>query len=153
MLSEVNEAPALVGSQLSEEGSQHDCPHETHASRCPVRTQGQAQLARYGSPMETRTSDVGSVLRAARISAGLTLKQIADVCGVGVSAVSKWERGAVPVPVNQLPSLSKAIGVELRVAARSQTDDASRLADMARELSPEQLAAVIALVESLVKKK
>lgn len=52
-------------------------------------------------------------MAAARVNAGLTQKQLAEVCGVSESTVVKWERGDVSPRVNMLPVLENAYGIPI----------------------------------------
>lgn len=108
----------------------------------------------YATTMQSDSNSVGTLIRELRTRAGLTQQHVAQVCGVKVSAVSKWERGAVPVPVGQLDNISQALGTDLRVRAPlDENPDLERLRSLAKELSPEQLASVLVIIEALVKKK
>lgn len=46
-------------------------------------------------------------LRAARISCGYTVKEVAQVCGVSSSTISKYERNSGNLPLNLMLKLRK----------------------------------------------
>lgn len=152
----VHEAQAGTQPQAPKIAAKHSWPPGTGSSHGPTGPSWLRQRVRYAFRMETSTDDFGSLLRRLRKNAGLTLHDVADRCGVTFSAVGKWERGTVPVPLNQLDNLSAALGIDLRPKPTILTKEpggVQELATLARELEPEQLAAVLALVQSLVKKK
>lgn len=48
-------------------------------------------------------------IKALRVRAGLTQAQLADLTGVGIPQVSKWENGRVDIPTSRLTDLAKAL--------------------------------------------
>lgn len=58
-------------------------------------------------------------LRRLRTDRGRTLDDIASAAGVQRSAVSKWERGAVPMPIDALSAYEKALGLRIEIIGRT----------------------------------
>ena len=52
-------------------------------------------------------------MAAARVNAGMTQKDLAEVCKVSESTVVKWERGETSPHIKRLPLLEKAYGIPL----------------------------------------
>lgn len=47
-------------------------------------------------------------LRAARLNAGMTQTQAAEIAGVNIGTISRWERGETKIPVDKLSKLCAA---------------------------------------------
>lgn len=52
-------------------------------------------------------------MAAARVNAGLTQKQLADICGVSEATVISWENGKRVPRADKLPALEAAYGISL----------------------------------------
>jgi transcriptional regulator with XRE-family HTH domain len=52
-------------------------------------------------------------MASARVNAGLTQKQLAEVCEVSESTVINWENGKSHPHIKRLPLLEKAYGIPL----------------------------------------
>jgi transcriptional regulator with XRE-family HTH domain len=63
-------------------------------------------------------------IRAARLAAGLTQKQLASRLGTHQSVVAGWERGLAP-RAHRLPQIAAALGVPVAALITDQSDDAS----------------------------
>lgn len=49
-------------------------------------------------------------VRELREKANLTQKELADKCGIGATAVAKWEAGVAMPTVSKLPAVADALG-------------------------------------------
>jgi transcriptional regulator with XRE-family HTH domain len=57
---------------------------------------------------------IGEALRKLRLERGLTLKQLAEACGLSVSFLSQAERGLSSISVATLERVAAALGLSLR---------------------------------------
>jgi transcriptional regulator with XRE-family HTH domain len=77
----------------------------------------------------------GSIIRAARIHAGLTLAELGDLCGYSASQISRYERGIQPLTdVNLLRRFAKALAIPC--ALFGLTDPDQRHADTNHDIVP-----------------
>ena len=60
-----------------------------------------------------RERSVNSKLAALRIAAGLTQQQLADLVGVRMLAIGRWERGQCTPSGENLVKLAHALGVSV----------------------------------------
>lgn len=58
---------------------------------------------------------VGDQLKAARESAGLTVRELAEKCGISYNHISRIEQGRYNVTIDTLGIIGKALGVEIRI--------------------------------------
>ena len=60
---------------------------------------------------------IGNVIQKARLNAGLTQKQLGELCGYkddyAQRYVSSWESGVRPIPTAKLKVVAEALGVEV----------------------------------------
>lgn len=59
--------------------------------------------------------DLGSILRTAREKSGLSQSQLAERMGVHRSAVSRWERSAHGITIDNLQAYAAAVDADLAV--------------------------------------
>ena len=52
-------------------------------------------------------------IRELRLEAGLTLKEVADCCGVKHTSVLAWEQGKKRPRADKLPQLASALGCKI----------------------------------------
>ena len=52
-----------------------------------------------------------NAFKTARLSAGLSVQEVADRVGVTASAISNWERGIASPNARRIPKLAKALKV------------------------------------------
>lgn len=52
-------------------------------------------------------------MAAARINAGLTQREFADLCGVRVETVNSWEQGKTEPPVSAIRKLSEKSNIPM----------------------------------------
>lgn len=103
--------------------------------------------------METITFDpatapAGELVRRARLAAGLTQAELADLVGTTQSAVSRWERGHDEPRLASLVDVLRACGLRLSLVADVDVDRAQIRQQLA--LSPaERLASVVNLGRTL----
>ena len=64
------------------------------------------------SDQETLTARVGRRLRAARLQAGMTVREATAATGIAHSMIVKYENGAIPPPLNRIDTLADAAGPE-----------------------------------------
>lgn len=94
-------------------------------------------------------------LRAWRQHAGLTQERVAELLGMGHSAIQKWESGAVPVSLPRLDQLAAIYGAESAfqlLFPPSDREAAAKLGhvwDVLRRLSAEDAAAWLHMGERL----
>lgn len=55
----------------------------------------------------------GDALKKARISAGLTQKQLGEMCGMADSAIRKYESGKIKPKIETTAKLAKALNVDI----------------------------------------
>lgn len=79
-----------------------------------------------------------SVLREARLRAGLTQRELAERTGTTQPAVSRWETGRVRPSLETLRTLIQACGLELRLVLTEPVEDTGALLESTLALSPEQ---------------
>lgn len=58
----------------------------------------------------------GALIRSARLSAGLTQRELAERAGKAVSVIGRWERGEVLPPLETVAALVEAAGLHLEVS-------------------------------------
>lgn len=80
---------------------------------------------------------VGERLKTARQRADLSQQRLADVIGVHVMQVSKWERGAVLPSADSLDAIAGALGVSVDYLLGRSDDPAGVIAES--DLSPDEL--------------
>ena len=78
----------------------------------------------------------GTLLREARLRAGLTQEELARRAGTTQSAISRWESGSTRPPLEMLRRLVRACGLDLRVGIREYDSDATTLLERTVSLSP-----------------
>lgn len=92
-------------------------------------------------------------LKEARLAAGYTQEQVAELCNITDGAVSAWERGqAVKISAQTLFSVADLLRVDPRwlvTGERRTHEQAASLASEIEALPDEQRAAVLALIHSL----
>lgn len=59
--------------------------------------------------------EFGASLRAARVNAGLTQSDLAEVTGVEQKYISRIENGAVNMTLDTMAVLAKALGLDVKV--------------------------------------
>jgi transcriptional regulator with XRE-family HTH domain len=69
-------------------------------------------------------SHISERIRAARLAAGLTQKQLAAILNTHQSVVAGWERGLAP-RAHRLPQIAAALGVTVDALVCDQSDEAS----------------------------
>ncbi len=79
-----------------------------------------------------------TLMRLARITAGLTQSELASRMGTSQSAVARWESGAVSPSVETFDRLLRACGFQLEGRLRRFDDHDLGLAQQAQRLSAEQ---------------
>ncbi len=93
--------------------------------------------------------DRSAQLRATREMAGFTQQTLADEVGVHVRTVSRWERGAIPVPDDVLEHVADALREQRRMADAAldvvEEEDSVSLVYDRRETKANALARNIAL--------
>ena len=65
--------------------------------------------------MNQQTQHTGEMIRQARLSAGLTQKELGERIGVTESAIHKLEKRKTPPAVSTLERVAKAIGKKLEI--------------------------------------
>lgn len=93
---------------------------------------------------------IGSTLRALRIKRGLTVRAVADHCGVSHSAVEHWEGGRREPPIDMLRKYGEAIGVVIDVVAREPGIESDTMTDAQRALLRAVMAAMPLLTDDSV---
>jgi transcriptional regulator with XRE-family HTH domain len=84
----------------------------------------------------------GSLLREARLRAGLTQAELAERSGTARSQISRYERGDVLPSLEVLRRLIRACGLELGVRIfNSDADHDAALIEQTLKLTPEQRVA------------
>lgn len=78
-----------------------------------------------------------SLLREARLRAGLTQSQLAERAGTTQSAVARWETGGTRPSLETLVRLIRACGLELRVELEELDPHTWSLIERNLALSPE----------------
>lgn len=78
----------------------------------------------------------GSLLREARLRAGLTQAELACRAGTTQSAISRWEAGVTRPPLEALRRLVRACGLELRVEFEPHDPAEATLIERNLALSP-----------------
>jgi HTH-type transcriptional regulator / antitoxin HipB len=68
----------------------------------------------------TDSVELGQLVRQRRKSAGLTLKEAADMAGVGVRFLSELERGKPTLQMGLALEVLQLFGLELHVRARGE---------------------------------
>ena len=79
-----------------------------------------------------------SLIREARLRAGLTQAQLAERVGTTQSAVARWEAGGTHPSLETLARLVRACGLELGVRLDEPDPDTWSLIDHNLALAPEQ---------------
>jgi AcrR family transcriptional regulator/transcriptional regulator with XRE-family HTH domain len=77
-------------------------------------------------PEQVESAHSGAVVRAARLEAGQTLRQLAASIGVSVGTMSAIENGKVGLNVDRLRLIAEALGVPPSHLLRSQRSEVSR---------------------------
>ena len=76
---------------------------------------------------EGKRSDVGSRLLMLRKDRGLSLRALAQECGLSVNAISRIERGETSPTVSSLQRLAQALGVQVTEFFRAAPEQATIL--------------------------
>jgi transcriptional regulator with XRE-family HTH domain len=94
---------------------------------------------------------LAAALRAARRSAGLTQKQLAEALGVASITVSRWERGVASPSISRLQRISEVTSTNVTALAHSADATAQLAAELAviREDVAETRKLVARVAESL----
>jgi transcriptional regulator with XRE-family HTH domain len=79
-----------------------------------------------------------TLLREARLRAGLTQAQLAEKVGTAQSAVARWETGRTRPSLETLVDLIRACGFELQVGLGESDVDMTTLIERNLALTPEQ---------------
>ena len=74
------------------------------------------------SPTPLHSLRPGNVVRAARLKAGLTQRELAERVGTTQSAVARWEKGVESPRLDTLSSLLRACGIEGDLTFRRHDD-------------------------------
>src|SRR5688572_6387116 len=75
------------------------------------------------SDQETLTARVGRRLRAARLQAGMTVREATTATGIAHSMIVKYENGTIAPPLNRIEALARAY--KIAPAALFATHDAA----------------------------
>ena len=70
------------------------------------------------SKIEEARREVGEQLRKARKDAGMTLEQVADICGIDNTAISRIENGTRNASVDIIARIAAAVGMRLDFAPK-----------------------------------
>jgi transcriptional regulator with XRE-family HTH domain len=91
-----------------------------------------------GSLRSRLDSDLGAVIRDARVRAGLNQAELASTLGTTQSVVSRWERGHDTPRADTLVAILRACGYETDLVMRPRDAgvDRAQIRDMLR-MSPE----------------
>lgn len=79
-----------------------------------------------------------SLIREARLRAGLTQARLAQRAGTTQSAVARWETGGTRPSLETLARLLRACGFELRLGLEEPDADTSSLIERNLSLTPEE---------------
>lgn len=79
-----------------------------------------------------------SLIREARLRAGLTQQELAGRLGTSQSVVSRWESGRVLPSAETLASIIGACGLELRVSLVAEDPGDASLIERSLGLTPEE---------------
>ncbi|MGH9199122.1 MAG: helix-turn-helix domain-containing protein, partial [Acidimicrobiia bacterium] len=79
-----------------------------------------------------------SIVREARLRAGLTQKQLAHRLGTKQSVISRWESGSSSPTLETLAAILRAVGLELHLRLADRDDHDLTLALLNRALSPDE---------------
>lgn len=77
-----------------------------------VRMRG-AAAPRMTDAEAARNKEIGRRLRAARLAAGFSLKDMSERAGVHLSSIGKYEAGEQRIPASHVHAVAKACGVPL----------------------------------------
>lgn len=80
----------------------------------------------------------GSLIREARVRAGLTQAELARRAGTSQSAVARWETGASPPSLERLRGVLAACGLELRIAMEEPDEGQRTLIESRLAVPPER---------------
>jgi transcriptional regulator with XRE-family HTH domain len=78
----------------------------------------------------------GSLIREARLRAGLTQAEVAARVGTTQSAIARWEAGKARPSLETLTRILRSCGLELRLALSSYDPDESSLLERKLAQSP-----------------
>jgi len=97
-------------------------------------------------------NDLGMKIHNARVSAGMTMQELGDKCGVKASAVNKWEKGIVTnIPIGTLDRISIALGVSISELYDSSNDNPINIIESKMRLLDEpSLQRIIKYAEYLI---
>lgn len=94
--------------------------------------------------------DASTLIREARLRAGLTQDELAGKAGVAQSAISRWENGRARPSLDTLAEIVRACGLELRVGLSEADPDEERFIEEQLRLTPaerlEQLARTVRFI-------
>lgn len=79
-----------------------------------------------------------TLIREARLRAGLTQTELAERLGTTQSSIARWEGGGSQPSVETLQRIVRACGLELAFSLVVPDEQEARLLDANLELSPEQ---------------
>ena len=79
-----------------------------------------------------------SLVREARLRAGLTQKELAARLNTMQSVISRWESGSVSPTIETLAEVAAACGLEVQVRLAERDVEDLHLALLDRSLTPEQ---------------
>jgi transcriptional regulator with XRE-family HTH domain len=80
----------------------------------------------------------GSLMREARLRAGLTQAELAARLGKAQTEVARWERGAALPSLERLREIIRACGLELTVALARYDDSNATIIDEHLRMTPQQ---------------
>jgi len=69
-----------------------------------------------GSELDSDPTGIGSLLTAARIESGLSLRALAERAGTSPSALSNYESGGIEPRLSTVERILAAAGMELRIS-------------------------------------
>lgn len=107
--------------------------------------------------------EIGTLLRERRVQLNLTMKEVADECGVSESTVSRWETGKIAsIKRGQIYSLSQILHISLATITGSGDINEEvpatlvikreNLQKLAERCSEEQLDNIIKFVKTFILK-
>ena len=95
------------------------------------------------------SADVGSVIRSARTSAGLSQQALAELIGTTQSAVSRWEKGHDEPRFATLGAIMSACGYRVTLTAEPDGVDRAQIRQQLAMTPAERLASVVNLSRTL----
>lgn len=86
----------------------------------------------------------GVIIKAARLRAGLTQRELAARAGTTQNAISRWERGLVDPGLATVAEIVRACGLELRCVLAEPDQQTAATHAVAEHLSPRERLALSA---------